>query len=231
MRHLREHRLSEQGAHRRWLSSKCGATMCACPMAARHPRIHAPPRRGGGRAAARRRPAGAGAAVPLPGGPGDARDSRRQDRRRANRRWPAPRANCARKPATRAAEWACAGMLHNAAAYSDEGHRDLVRARPCAPASSSLDAGRVPRDRAMPRDELEALPRQRRAHRRQDPDRRCCGCRSGAPACGHWTGSRRRVAAADNAAMKVSTCAAPTATASKAGLPPTTTSWTRTAAA
>ena len=41
----------------------------------------------------------------------------------------------------RAAEWARAGILHNAIAYSDRRHRDLVRARPGRRASDSLDAG------------------------------------------------------------------------------------------
>ena len=59
----------------------------------------------------------------------------------------------------RAAEWARAGILHNAIAYSDRRHRDLVRARPDgrrAPARRR----RVPRRAAMASaDELEDAAR------------------------------------------------------------------------
>ena len=71
----------------------------------------------------------------------------------------------------RAAEWARAGILHNAIAYSDRGHRDLVRARPARPASAQLDAGEFLDVLEASADELEAAARARRADRRQDPDR------------------------------------------------------------
>ena len=63
-------------------------------------RVRRASRRGDGRAAARRRPAGDGAPVPLSGGPRDAGVSGRQARRRRDRRWPARSANWPRKPAT-----------------------------------------------------------------------------------------------------------------------------------
>ena len=71
----------------------------------------------------------------------------------------------------RAAEWARAGILHNAIGYSNEGDRGVVRARPrrrrapaSTPASSSMSS-------SASVDELEDARAPRRDHRRQDADR------------------------------------------------------------
>ena len=75
-----------------------------------HARVHGAPGRGGGGADPRRRPPGAGAPVPLSGGPRDAGVPGRQDRRRRGAAGAARSASWPRKPATGRASGPLAGV-------------------------------------------------------------------------------------------------------------------------
>ena len=70
----------------------------------------------------------------------------------------------------RAAEWARAGILHNAIGYSDEGI-EIWFARGLALGERSLDAGEFLDVFEASVDALEDAARSRRDHRRQDADR------------------------------------------------------------
>ena len=132
-----------------------------------------------------------------------------------DRRSPAPSASCWRRPATRAREWARAGMLHPVIAYSTE-FIDIWFARGLDAGRAPARRGRVPRGVHWHAEELLRVVPRRRADRRQDADRRAVAAERPVGRLGLWTGGHNRRHEGPR------TCSAPTATASKAGSAPRT---------
>ena len=167
-----------------------------------------------------------------PVGRRDARVARRQARRR--------RADAGLRDARtgrgdrlpRDANGPVAASMHNADRLFDRKHRDLVRARADCRRARSTAANSSSRATHR-RTELDAAALARRADRRQDADRRCTGCSSGAagrwPLAWHRRRNRRRADDVRHESARPALRA--TATASKAGSRPKTTFSTRTAAA
>ena len=87
----------------------------------------------------------------------------------------------------RAAEWARAGILHNAIAYSNEGI-EVWFARGLVAGERRLDDGEFLDIDTATLDELDDLARRGELDRREDAHRHCCGCSIGAQDAGRSNG-------------------------------------------